>query len=231
METNKRRKDEQMADKEKNLARLIDSGVIAVVRVPDASQLIKLAEALEKGGVTSIEFTMTTPGALKMIEEAAGTFRDRILLGAGTVLDGETARAAILAGAEYVVSPNLSLDLIRICRRYGKVVIPGALTPTEILAAWEAGADLVKVFPAVAVGGPKYIKSLLAPLPQVKLLPTGGVDVTNAGEFIKAGAVAIGVGGKLVDKKLVAEGRFDLITENARQLVKTVVEAREQMHS
>jgi len=220
-----------MADKEKNLARLIDSGVIAVVRVPDASQLIKLAEALEKGGVTSIEFTMTTPGALKMIEEAAGTFRDRILLGAGTVLDGETARAAILAGAEYVVSPNLSLDLIRICRRYGKVVIPGALTPTEILAAWEAGADLVKVFPAVAVGGPKYIKSLLAPLPQVKLLPTGGVDVTNAGEFIKAGAVAIGVGGKLVDKKLVAEGRFDLITENARQLVKTVVEAREQMHS
>jgi len=220
-----------MADKEKNLARLIDSGVIAVVRVPDASQLIKLAEALEKGGVTNIEFTMTTPGALKMIEEAISTFGDRILLGAGTVLDGETARAAILAGAEYVVSPNLSLDLIRICRRYGKIVVPGALTPTEILAAWEAGADLVKVFPAAAVGGPEYIKSLLGPLPQVKLLPTGGVDVTNAGAFIKAGAVAVGVGGKLVDRKLVAEGRFDLITETARQLVKAVAEAKEQVHS
>jgi len=220
-----------MADKEKSLARLIDSGVIAVVRVPDASQLIKLAEALEKGGVTNIEFTMTTPGALKMIEEAISTFGDRILLGAGTVLDGETARAAILAGAEYVVSPNLSLDLIRICRRYGKIVVPGALTPTEILAAWEAGADLVKVFPAAAVGGPEYIKSLLGPLPQVKLLPTGGVDVTNAGAFIKAGAVAVGVGGKLVDRKLVAEGRFDLITETARQLVKAVAEAKEQVHS
>lgn len=219
-----------MTDKQKNLARLIDSGVVAVVRVPDAGQLIKLAEALEEGGVTSIEFTMTTPGALKMMEEAVATFGDRILLGAGTVLDGETARAAILAGAEYVVGPNLNLDVIRVCRRYGKIVVPGALTPTEVLAAWEAGADMVKIFPVAAVGGPEYVKSLLAPLPQVKLLPTGGVDATNAAEFIKAGAVAVGVGGKLVDRKLIAEGRLDLITENARQLLRAVAEAREQTY-
>lgn len=224
---NKGKKDGQMADKQKNLARLVESGVVAVVRVPDAGQLIRLAEALEKGGVTNIEFTMTTPGALKMMEEAAATFGDRILLGAGTVLDGETARSAILAGAEYVVGPNLNLDMIRMCRRYDKIVVPGALTPTEVLAAWEAGADLVKIFPVSAVGGPGYVKGLLAPLPQVKLLPTGGVDATNAAEFIRAGAVAIGVGGKLVDKKLIAEGRFDVITENARQLLRAVAGARQ----
>lgn len=215
-----------MISKEQHLSRMLKCGVIAVIRMEDASQLIKVAEALKEGGVYNIEFTMTIPGALRVMSQVADRLGDEILLGAGTVLDGETARAAILAGAQYVVGPNLNLDLIEVCHRYGKIVIPGTLTPTEILTAWEAGADVVKVFPA-GIMGPGYLKDIRGPLPQVRLLPTGGVTLENAGAFIKAGAVAIGVGGNLVDKKAIREGKFDFLTERAKQFVEVVKAARE----
>ena len=214
-----------MPNREKALTRLITSGVVAVIRMEDARQLIAVAEALKAGGVESIEFTMTTPGALTVMEQVAGRFGDEVLLGAGTVLDAETARAAILAGAQFVVGPGLNLDVIRMCRRYNTVVIPGAMTPTEIITAWETGADIVKVFPA-GVLGPGFLKDILGPLPQVRLLPTGGVNLDNAAAFIKAGAVAIGVGSDLVDKKMVKEGRFDLLTERAQSFVQAVAKAR-----
>jgi 2-dehydro-3-deoxyphosphogluconate aldolase / (4S)-4-hydroxy-2-oxoglutarate aldolase len=214
-----------MATKEQNLQRVIDCGVVAVVRMSDPSRLVKVAEAIREGGVDVIEFTMTTPNALEVIKEVSRLNGDKVLLGAGTVLDAETCRAAILAGAEFIVSPTLNAKVIEMCRRYGKVVIPGALTPTEILSAWELGADIVKVFPATAVG-PKYFKDVLAPLPQVRLMPTGGVDVSNVGYFIKAGVVAVAAGGNLVDAKAAAEGRFEALTERARQFAEAVRVAR-----
>jgi len=191
----------------------------------DASQLIAVAEALKAGGVECIEFTMTTPGALKVMEQVTARFGDEVLLGAGTVLDIETARAAILAGVQFVVGPGLNTDVIRMCHRYNTVVIPGAMTPTEIITAWETGADIVKIFPA-GVLGPSFLKDILGPLPQVRLLPTGGVNLDNAAAFIKAGAVAIGVGSDLVDKKMVSEGRFDLLTKRAQSFVEVVAQAR-----
>ncbi|MGQ9674502.1 MAG: bifunctional 4-hydroxy-2-oxoglutarate aldolase/2-dehydro-3-deoxy-phosphogluconate aldolase [Chloroflexota bacterium] len=214
-----------MASRETTLQRIIDCGIVAVIRMSDPSRLIKVAEAIGEGGVDVIEFTMTTPNALDVIREVARQRAGDVLLGAGTVLDPETARAAILAGAEYIVAPTLNPRVIEVCRRYSKVVIPGALTPTEILTAWECGADIVKVFPATAVG-PRYFKDVLAPLPQVKLLPTGGVDLSNVGDFIKAGAVAVAVGSNLVDTKAVSEGRFDVLTEKARQYAEAVRSAR-----
>lgn len=214
-----------MATRETTLQRIMDCGIVAVIRMSDPSRLIKVAEAIGEGGVDVIEFTMTTPNALDVIREVARQRGGDVLLGAGTVLDPETARAAILAGAEYIVAPTLNPQVIEVCRRYSKVVIPGALTPTEILTAWECGADIVKVFPATAVG-PRYFKDVLAPLPQVKLLPTGGVDLSNVGDFIKAGAVAVAVGSNLVDTKAVAEGRFDVLTEKARQYAEAVRSAR-----
>jgi 2-dehydro-3-deoxyphosphogluconate aldolase/(4S)-4-hydroxy-2-oxoglutarate aldolase len=214
-----------VADKEETLKRMIASGVVAVIRLDDASQLIRVSEALKAGGVESIEFTMTTPGALDIMSQVAKKFGDAVLLGAGTVLDSETARAAILAGAEFVVGPTLNVDVITVCRRYNKIVVPGTLTPTEILTAWEAGADMIKVFPAGAIG-PGYLKDIRGPLPQVKLMPTGGISLENAADFIKAGAVVIGVGGNLVDKKAIKTGRFDLLAERARQFVEVVREAK-----
>ena len=211
--------------KEKDLERIVSSGVVAVIRIEDAAKLIKVAEALKVGEVEAIEFTMTTPGAVEMIAQAVHRFGDEVLMGAGTVLDAETARAAILAGVKFVVGPNLDLKVIELCRRYSVIVVPGCLTPTEILSAWEAGADLVKVFPA-SVMGPGYLKAILGPLPQVRLLPTGGIDLENARAFIKAGAVAIGVGGSLVDKKAVAVGDFASLTEMARKFVGAIREAR-----
>jgi 2-dehydro-3-deoxyphosphogluconate aldolase/(4S)-4-hydroxy-2-oxoglutarate aldolase len=175
--------------------------------------------------VSVIEFTLTTPGALRTIEESSRALGDQALIGAGTVLDAETARAAILAGAEFVVAPTLNPEVIEICRRYGKVVIPGAFTPTEILHAWELGADFVKVFPA-EFGGPAYIKAVRAPLPQVKMIPVGGVSLETAGAFIRAGAVALGVGSNLVNKKAVVEGRFDQLTATAQALSRAIQEAR-----
>ena len=212
-------------DKHEIVRRIVSSGVIAVVRLSEASQLAKVADAIRAGGVDIIEFTMTTPGALHIIEESAARFGEDVVLGAGTVLDAETARAAILAGAQFVVSPITDFPSIELCLRYGKVVIPGTLTPTEILRAWQAGADFVKVFPASALG-PGYLKDVLAPLPQVKLVPTGGVGVANAAEYIRNGAAAIAVGGELVNNKLVAAGKFDTLTETARALTQAVKSAR-----
>ncbi len=203
------------------LNRLIAGKVVAVVRLDSAEKLVRAAEALKAGGITTIEFTMSSPGVLDMISEASAHFGDEVLMGAGTVLDPETARAAILAGAEFIVTPALNLATIELCRRYGKPVVPGALTPTEILTAWQAGADMVKVFPAGAMG-PGYLKAVLAPLPQVRLAPTGGVSADNAAEYLKAGATALGVGGKLVDKAAVADGDWPAITAEAQRLMSAV---------
>jgi 2-dehydro-3-deoxyphosphogluconate aldolase/(4S)-4-hydroxy-2-oxoglutarate aldolase len=200
------------------LTQLIEGKVVAVVRLDSGEQLVNVAAALKAGGITAIEFTASTPGAIDMVKEAAARFGEQVLLGAGTVLDPETARAAILAGAEFIVTPALNLATIELCRRYGKPIIPGALTPTEILTAWQAGADMVKVFPA-SVMGPGYLKAVLAPLPQVRLVPTGGVSADTAAEYLKAGAVAVGVGGKLVDKAAVARGDWQAITAEAQRLL------------
>jgi len=203
------------------LSRLIAGKVVAVVRLDSGDQLIKVAEALKAGGVTAIEFTIPTPGALDMIKQASAYFGDEVIMGAGTVLDAETARAAILSGAQFIVTPALNVKTIQLCRRYGKPIIPGALTPTEILTAWEAGADMVKVFPADSMG-PAYLKAVLAPLPQVRLAPTGGISADNAAEYLKAGATALGVGGKLVDKQAVARGDFAALTAEAKRLMQAV---------
>jgi 2-dehydro-3-deoxyphosphogluconate aldolase/(4S)-4-hydroxy-2-oxoglutarate aldolase len=212
-------------DKEENLRRIVECGVVSIIRVRSSGEAIKIADAIKVGGVNVIEVSLVTPGALDAIRTIAEKFKGDVLLGAGTVLDPESARAAILAGSEFVIGPNLQRRVIQMCRRYSKISIPGALTPTEILTAWEWGADLVKVFPA-SLGGPAYIKSILDPLPQVRLLPTGGIDLNNAGDFLKAGASAVAVGGTLVDKKAVASGNFDVITENARKFVEVVKKAR-----
>jgi 2-dehydro-3-deoxyphosphogluconate aldolase/(4S)-4-hydroxy-2-oxoglutarate aldolase len=169
------------------------------------------------------------PGALRALEKAADQFGDRMVLGAGTVLDPETARASMLAGAEFFVTPSLKISTIELVQRYSKVMIPGALTPTEVLTAWEAGADIVKIFPCGNVGGPKYIKALKAPFPHIEMIPTGGVNLETAGEFLKAGACAVAVGAELVDAKSVSENRFDLIEEKARQYLAVIARARAEM--
>jgi 2-dehydro-3-deoxyphosphogluconate aldolase/(4S)-4-hydroxy-2-oxoglutarate aldolase len=203
------------------LTQLIEGKVVAVVRLDSGEQLIKVAEALKAGGITLIEFTVSTPGAIDMIKQASSLFSAEVLMGAGTVLDPETARAAILSGAEFIVTPTLNLATIELCHRYGKPIVPGALTPTEILTAWQAGADMVKVFPA-SVMGPDYLKAVLAPLPQLRLVPTGGVSADNVAEYFKAGATAVGVGGKLVDKVAVTRGDWGTITSEAQRLVDAV---------
>lgn len=212
-------------DKERSLKRMVDCGVVAIVRFDRSEQLVQVAQAIKAGGVDVIEFTMTTPNALAILEASTREFGDDVLLGAGTVLDPETARAAILSGARFIVSPSLNPQVIELCHRYSVIVVPGALTPTEILTAWELGSDLVKVFPATAMG-PAYIKDVLAPLPQVRLLPTGGVSLDNVGEFIKAGATAVAAGSSLVEKKAVAVRDFARLTETARNFVAAIRQAR-----
>jgi 2-dehydro-3-deoxyphosphogluconate aldolase/(4S)-4-hydroxy-2-oxoglutarate aldolase len=211
--------------KEKDLQRIVDCGVVAIVRFHRSEELVEVAQAIKAGGVDVIEFTMTTPNALGIIEASAKEFGEEVLLGAGTVLDPETARAAILSGARYIISPTLNPQVIELCHRYGVIVVPGGFTPTEILTAWELGADMVKVFPASAMG-PGYIKDILSPLPQVKLLPVGGVSLSNAAQFIKAGATAVAAGSSLVDKKAVAERDFARLTEIAGNFVTAIREAR-----
>jgi 2-dehydro-3-deoxyphosphogluconate aldolase / (4S)-4-hydroxy-2-oxoglutarate aldolase len=211
--------------REEQLRRILDSGIVAVVRSPDSRQLVNVCRALADGGVSVVEITMTVPGALDVIRQVRAELGDRVLLGAGTILDPETGRAAMLAGAEYLVAPTVNLDVIRLCRRYDKVVMPGAFTPTEVLTAWEAGADIVKVFPADVVG-PAYFKAIRGPLPQVRLMPTGGVDTTTAAEFLKAGACCLGVGSQLVEPKAVAAGDFERIRGLARHYVAIVRECR-----
>lgn len=200
------------------LRRVLDSGLVAIIRAPSSELLVDVAKALYAGGIDVIEVTLTVPNALEIIAEVNRQLGDRILLGAGSVIDAETARAAMLAGAEFIVSPVVRPDVIRCCKRYGKAVMPGALTPTEILNAWEEGADVVKVFPA-DVGGPAYLKSVAAPLPQVRLMPTGGVDLNTLESFVKAGACAVGLGSALVEKDAVARGDMARITDLAGQYV------------
>jgi len=212
-------------DKEKNLQDIVNCGVVAIIRVASAQEAVAVCGAIAKGGVKPIEITMTVPGAIDAIKELKGAMGDNVLLGAGTVLDPETARAVVLAGAEFVVCPTLNLEVIEVCRRYSKIVVPGAFTPTEILTAWEAGADIVKVFPAT-VGGPRYLRDIRGPLPQIRLMPVGGVNIDNTPDFIKAGAVGVAAGTSLVDRKAVSEGKYDIITENARKFVEAVKLAR-----
>jgi 2-dehydro-3-deoxyphosphogluconate aldolase/(4S)-4-hydroxy-2-oxoglutarate aldolase len=211
--------------KEDHLRRVLDCGIVAVVRSPDSQQLVEVARALADGGVTVVEITMSVPGALDVLRQVRQALGERVLLGAGTVLDPETARAVLLAGAEYIVAPTVNLDVIRLCQRYDKLVMPGAFTPTEILTAWEAGADIVKVFPADVVG-PAYFKAVRGPLPQIRLMPTGGVDLGTAAAFLKAGACCLGVGGQLVEPRAIAERNFDRIRELARQYVAIVKQTR-----
>ena len=206
--------------------RMVTEGLIPVVRVSSAREAMDVADAIKEGGVSFIEITMSVQGAIDVIKELTQKYKDEIIMGAGTVLDTETGRAALLAGAQFIVSPTLNLDLIQLAHRYSAVVIPGAATPTEILTAWNAGADMVKIFPAGQLGGPEYLKALRGPLPQILLVPTGGVNLQNAGAFIKAGATALGVGGELVDKKAVKEKKFNVITDNTRAFLKVIKEAR-----
>jgi 2-dehydro-3-deoxyphosphogluconate aldolase/(4S)-4-hydroxy-2-oxoglutarate aldolase len=208
------------------IQQIVETGVIPVVRAASADEAMRAIDAIKEGGISVLEITMTVPGAVRVIEEVVARYGSEALVGAGTVLDAETARACILAGAEFIVSPALNLETIALCRRYGKVVMPGALTPTEVLAAWQAGADFVKVFPCDSVGGAKYIKSLKAPLPQIQVVPTGGVTLQTAADFIKAGASALGIGTDLVDVKVLREGQGNLITERARRFLEIIKESR-----
>jgi 2-dehydro-3-deoxyphosphogluconate aldolase/(4S)-4-hydroxy-2-oxoglutarate aldolase len=212
-------------DKRQVIERVRELGLVPVIRAQSPDEASRAIEAIRAGGIDVIEITMTVPGAIPLITEIARQFSDAIV-GAGTVLDAETARACILAGARFVVSPALDLGTIECCRRYGIAVLPGALTPTEVLLAWQAGADLVKVFPAGALGGASYIKALKAPFPQIDLIPTGGVSMDTAPAFIQAGAAALGVGADLVDLKALREGKADLLTERARRYVEVVKAAR-----
>ena len=207
------------------MRRIEACGIVAIIRANSANELIDAAAAIHEGGVSVIEVTMTTPNALQVISDVSSAYGDSVLVGAGSVLDAETARAVMLAGAEFIVSPVTKADVIDICNRYSKVVIPGAFTPTEILAAWEAGADYVKVFPSSGVGA-SYIKDVKAPLPHIPLVPTGGINAENAAEFIAAGATALGVGSSLVNNQLIESGQFDSLTERAKKLSAEVQRAR-----
>jgi len=214
--------------REKQLQQVLDSGIVAVVRASDGTHLVEVLRTLWEGGVTVAEVTFTVPNALDVIRQASKELAGKVLLGAGTVLDPETARAAILAGAEFIVSPSLNLDVIKLCRRYDKLVMPGSFTPTEIVTAWEAGADIVKVFPADIVG-PAFFKAMKGPLPQVKLMPTGGVDLKTGPEFLKAGAVCLGVGSQMIEPKAVSERNMDRIRDLGRQYIEMVKTTREKV--
>jgi 2-dehydro-3-deoxyphosphogluconate aldolase/(4S)-4-hydroxy-2-oxoglutarate aldolase len=196
-------------------------GVVAIMRARSSEQLLRAADAIREGGLGVIEVTMTTPGALAVIDTAVGRYDQDVLFGAGTVLDAESARAAILAGAQFIVAPVYSKALIETCRRYSVPVMPGAFTPTEILAAWELGADMVKVFPA-SFGGPALIKAIKAPLPQIDLVPVGGVNLNTTADFIRAGSAAVGVGGALINQALLDAGDFATLTDRARGFIEQV---------
>jgi 2-dehydro-3-deoxyphosphogluconate aldolase/(4S)-4-hydroxy-2-oxoglutarate aldolase len=213
------------------MRRLRDTGIIPVVRAESAEQAMRAVDAVKAGGVDIVEVTMTVPGAVRLIEQLANRYGNEALIGAGTVLDPQTARDCIQAGAQFIVSPALNEATIECCRAIDIVVLPGALTPTEVFRAWTAGADAVKVFPAGAVGGASYLKSLKAPLPQIELVPTGGVSLKTAADFIKAGAMALGVGADLIDLAALRDGREELISERARQFLDIVRETRASMKS
>ena len=212
--------------KEVILRSILDIGVVPVVRTSSAESAILAIEAVYRGGIRAAEITMTVPGAIKALEKLADAFGDKLVLGAGTVLDPETARICMLAGAQFFVTPALNLKTIEMAKRYSKVIMPGALTPTEVVTAWEAGADFVKVFPCGALGGAKYIKALKAPLPHIEMVPTGGVSLETTADFLKAGAAAVAVGGELIDAKTISEGRYEVFEERARQFLAEVAKAR-----
>jgi 2-dehydro-3-deoxyphosphogluconate aldolase/(4S)-4-hydroxy-2-oxoglutarate aldolase len=210
------------------IRKIAEIGIVPVVRARSSEEAASAIEAIREGGIDVLEVTMTVPGAVRLIERLVEQYEERALIGAGTVLDAETARACILAGARFIVSPALDERTIEVCRRYSVAVMPGALTPTEIVRAWQAGADAVKVFPCSAMGGASYIRALKGPLPQIELVPTGGVTLGNAAEHIRAGALALGVGTDLVDVKELRAGRAHIITERARQFLDAVREARQE---
>jgi len=213
-------------NKSEVLKRIGETGIVPVVRAASADEAMRVVDAIKEGGISILEITLTVPGAITVIEEVAKRFGNEVIVGAGTVLDAETARACMLAGAQFIVSPALNLETIEMCRRYSIAVMPGALTPTEVLAAWQAGADMVKVFPCNAVGGASYLKALKAPFPQVELIPTGGVSLKTAADFIHAGASALGVGSDLVDAKAIRAGEPEKVTQAARAYLEAVREAR-----
>jgi 2-dehydro-3-deoxyphosphogluconate aldolase / (4S)-4-hydroxy-2-oxoglutarate aldolase len=208
------------------LAAIVQAGIVPVVRTENQEGAIRAIEALFRGGIRTAEITMTVPGAIRALEKVADKFGDKMLLGAGTVLDPETARACMLAGAEFFVTPSLNLKTIEMAKRYSKVITPGALTPTEVVTAWEAGADAVKIFPCSAVGGAKYIKALRAPFPQIEMIPTGGVSLETIGDFLKAGACAAGVGAELIDNVNIREGNYEVFEERAKRFLEAVAKAR-----
>jgi 2-dehydro-3-deoxyphosphogluconate aldolase/(4S)-4-hydroxy-2-oxoglutarate aldolase len=209
-----------------NLKRVLSSGIVAVIRAPSGDVLGDVAEALLAGGVDCMEITFTVPKAHRVLETVADRLGDKVLLGAGTVLDPETARTALLAGARFIVAPTVNLQTIELCKRYTALVMPGAFTPTEILTAWEAGADIVKVFPS-EITGPAYLKALRAPLPQVRLMPTGGVNLQTAAEFLRAGACALGIGGSLVSADAIKNRDLAGIESLAKQYAAIVRQTRE----
>lgn len=211
--------------KDEIISSIVAGGVIPVIRASSSEEALALVDAIKAGGIATIEVTMTVPDAVGVIKELST--RAGLLVGAGSVLDAETARICVEAGARFIVSPATNYDLISFCNGSAIVMMAGALTPTEILNAWNAGADLVKVFPADSMGGPKYLRSLSAPMPQIKLVPTGGVSLLTAAEFIMAGAQAIGVGSDLVDINAIREGRHGSVTETARRYLEIVKEARD----
>jgi len=204
-----------------------DVGIVAIVRGTSSRSLVETAAALRDGGIKAIEVTLNTPGAVCMIEKLAQECGNNMLVGAGTVLDPETARTVILAGAKFVLAPSLNPLVSKMCNRYSVSYIPGVFTPTEIVAAWESGAQIVKIFPAGSVG-PRYIRELRGPLSQIEMMPVGGVTLENAADFIRAGASALGIGSELIDRQAVDMGNFDLITKKARQFINAVKEGREK---
>jgi 2-dehydro-3-deoxyphosphogluconate aldolase/(4S)-4-hydroxy-2-oxoglutarate aldolase len=212
-------------NKSEVLARILDSGVVAVIRMKDTDRLLKVIEAVRSGGVKAIEITMTVPGAVDIIRQLSKSVPPDVLIGAGTVVDPETAEKVIEAGACFVVGPVLNLSVLSLCVNRGIVVVPGCYTPTEILAGWKAGADIIKVFPATSLG-PKYFKDLRGPFPDIRLMPTGGVTIENAGEWIIAGACAVGIGSDLLDKKAIEEERYEVLTERSARMVQNVKAAK-----
>jgi len=216
-------------NKQTIIRNILDIGIVPIVRVSSSEEALAAVDAVYAGGIRAVEITMTVPGAIQALEKVADKLGDKITLGAGTVLDPETCRICFLAGAQFIVTPALRIATIEMAQRYSKPIMPGALTPTEVLTAWESGADYVKVFPCGNVGGPKYIKALKGPLPQVEMIPTGGVNLETAGEFLKAGAAAVAVGGELVDAKSVKEKNFDVIAQRCKQYLDVIAKARAEM--
>lgn len=217
--------------REETSKRIVEIGIVPVVRAASSKQALLAAEAVCAGGVPVVEVTMTVPGAIEVIAELAKTAGKEVLIGAGTVLDASTAQRCLDAGAQFLVSPGFDLETVQLAKRLGKLIMAGALTPTEVITAWKAGSDFVKIFPCGAVGGPKYIKALKAPLPQVPMIPTGGVNLNTAAEFIQAGSEALGIGGELVSASALKSGNIREITEAARQYVAIIAGARSDLKS